>query len=113
MQQQSRNRGSTAVQSDITIPRTKHSAQSSRFEQVVRRCEPGVMPRLSDIDYSTIRDLVPWLTVVDPDRSALSLKFARAGAGIAKLVGSDTLGFDYLDLVDPAIKGDAFDRGAN
>jgi hypothetical protein len=109
MQQQSRNRGSTAVQSDTTISRTKHSAQSLRFEQAVRRSVPGVMPRLSDIDYSTIRDLVPWLAVVDPDRVALSLRFARAGAGIAKLVGGDAVGFDYLDLVDPAIKGDAFD----
>ncbi len=103
------NRGLKAVQGDTTIPRTKRSAQSLRFEQAVRSSVPGVMPRLSDVDYRTIRDLVPWLAIVDPDRAALSLKFARAGAGIAKLVGSEAVGFDYLDLVDPAIKGDAFD----
>jgi hypothetical protein len=85
------------------------SVQSLRFEQALRPSVPGVMPRLSDVDYSNIRDLVPWLAVVDPDRTTLALKFARAGAGIVKLVGREAAGFDYLDLVDPAIKGDAFD----
>ena len=92
-----------------TIQRTKRSAQSLRFEQAVRSAANGVMPRLSDIDYTNIRDLVPWLAIVDPDRASLALKFTRAGAGIARLVGRDAVGFDYLDLVDPAIKGDAFD----
>ena len=92
-----------------TIGRTKRSAQSLRFEQAMRCEAPGVMPRLSDVDYNSIRDLVPWIAVVDPDRSALTLKFTRAGAGIVRLVGREAVGFDYLDLVDPAIKGDAFD----
>jgi hypothetical protein len=97
------------VGDETTIPRTKRSAESLRFEQAVRSTVPGVMPRLADIDYSTIRDLVPWIAVIDPDRATLSLKFTRAGAGIVRLVGRDAVGFDYLELVDSAIKGDAFD----
>lgn len=95
--------------SDSTTPRTKRSAQSLRFEQAVRSPVPGVMPRLADVDYGNIRDLVPWIAVIDPDRTSLTLKFTRAGAGIVKLVGREAVGFDYLNLVDPAIKGDAFD----
>lgn len=85
------------------------SAQSHKFEQAVRASVPGVMPRLADIDYSNIRDLVPWIAIVDPDRASLKLRFTRAGAGIATLVGREAIGTDYLELVDDAIKGDAFD----
>ncbi len=96
---------------ETTIPRTKRSAQSLRFEQAVRSPVPGVMPRLADVDYSNIRDLVPWIAVIDPDKASLTLRFTRAGAGIVKLVGREAIGFDYLELVDPAIKGEAFDSG--
>lgn len=94
---------------EATIPRTKRSEQSLRFEQALRPTAPGVIPQLADIDYSSIRDLVPWIAVMDPDRATLTLKFVRAGAGIVKLVGREAVGTDYLELVDPAIKGDAFD----
>ncbi|NOT38911.1 MAG: hypothetical protein HOP13_00290 [Alphaproteobacteria bacterium] len=94
---------------EITIPRTKRSTQSLRFEQALRPAVAGVMPHLSDVDYSSIGDLVPWIAVIDPDRASLALKFTRAGAGIEKLVGHEAVGSDYLELVDPAIKGDAFD----
>lgn len=91
------------------ISRTKRSAQSLRFELAVRALGISAIPRLADVDYNAVRDLVPWIAVIDPDRATSSLKFARAGAGIARLVGRDAVGFDYLDLVDPAIRGDAFD----
>jgi hypothetical protein len=95
---------------DDTLPtRTKRSAHSLRFEQAVRSPAPGVIPRLADIDYRSVRDLVPWIAIVDPDRSEYKLKFTRAGAGIITLAGREAVGSDYLDLVDPAIKGDAFD----
>jgi hypothetical protein len=97
------------VSGDNTISRTKRSTQSLRFERALRSKVPGVMPRLSDIDYGPIRDLVPWVAVLDPDRATLCLRFTRAGAGVEKLVGREAVGFDYLELVDPAIKGDAFD----
>ena len=93
----------------MTETRTLRTAQSLRFEQAVRAAAPGVMPRLADIDYSIIRDLVPWIAIVDPDRATLRLRFTRAGAGIATLVGREAIGVDYLELVDDAIKGDAFD----
>jgi hypothetical protein len=93
----------------MTETRTERSAQSLRFEQAVHSGVPGVMPRLTDIDYHNIRDLVPWIAIVDPDRAAFKLRFTRAGAGIVKLVGREAVGVDYLELVDDAIKGDAFD----
>jgi hypothetical protein len=94
---------------DEVSSRTKRSAHSLRFEQAMRSAVPGVISRLSDIDYSQIRDLVPWIAIVDPDRAGYTLKFTRAGAGIVKLVGREAVGTDYLDFVDPSIKGDAFD----
>jgi hypothetical protein len=87
----------------------QRSAQSLRFEQALRPPAPGVMPKLSEIDYSTVSDLAPWIAVVDPDRAMMTLRFTAVGAGIAAFVGEEPVGMDYLDWVDSSIKGDAFD----
>ena len=94
---------------ETTTSRTKRSTQSCRFEAALRGSVPGVMTQLADIDYGPIRDLVPWVAIVDPDKVAHTVKFTRAGAGVASLIGRDAVGFDYLNLVDDAIKGEAFD----
>ena len=92
-----------------TTSRPLRSMQSLRFEQAVRAPAPGMMPHLTDVDYSELRDLVPWIAVIDPDKAGMTLKFTRVGAGIGALIGPEAVGFDYLSLVDPAIKGEAFD----
>lgn len=90
--------------------RLKRTSESERFEAVVRYGSiPGSIPRLADIDWTQIRDLLPWIAVVDPDAAKVTLKFVSAGARLAGALGRKPLGLDYLDLIDPAIKGEAFD----
>ena len=86
------------------------SAQSLRFEDIVRRATPprGVA-RLQAIDFATFGELAPWLSVIEPDQAAFTLKFVRAGEGPCTMLGRDLVGIDYLEFVDPAIKGEAFD----
>ena len=96
--------------SETAALRQKRSAESLRFEEAVRAVAvPGGLPRLVDIDLAQIHDLIPWIAIVDPDKEMRTLKFVRAGAGIEQFLGRSAAGFDYLQLVDPAIHGDAFD----
>lgn len=53
--------------------------------------------------------LEPSIALLHPDRETYTLKFVRAGAQISKWLGREAVGVDYLDLVDPQIRGDAFD----
>lgn len=92
------------------MPRLKQSAESVRFVDVLRTASlPGAFPRLADIDFAEIRNLLPWIAAVVPDITKRTLKFTMAGAGFAQLLGRDVLGLGYLELVDPAIQGEAFD----
>ena len=88
----------------------ERSSESFRFQTVVRDAAlPGVIPRRLDINYPQLRALRDWVAIVEPNASTSTLKFAEVGAGLTELHGAPLLGSDYLDLVDPAIKGDAFD----
>jgi hypothetical protein len=81
-----------------------------RFEAVLRATAlPGAISRLAEIDFGPVEDLARWVALLHPDRDKLTLKFVHAGEGISELLGHSAIGLDYLDLVDPAIKGDAFD----
>jgi hypothetical protein len=92
------------------VPGASRSVQSLRFEAALRATTlPGAIPPLADIDFGPVEDLMPCVALIHPDRDKLTLKFAHAGEGISELVGHTATGLDYLDLVDPAIKGDAFD----
>jgi len=86
------------------------SAQSLRFEELVRRAAPprGVA-RLQAIDFSAFGDLAPWVSVLEPDQAMFTIRFVRAGESLCKALGRDLVGADYLEFVDPAIKGEAFD----
>lgn len=86
------------------------SAQSLRFEEIVRKgAPPGGVAHLQAIDFSAFGDLAPWVSVLEPDQTAFVLKFIRAGESLCKMMGRDLAGVDYLEFVDPAIKGEAFD----
>lgn len=86
------------------------SAQSLRFEDILRRATPprGVA-RLQAVDFAAFGDLAPWLSVIEPDQAAFTLKFVRAGEKLCTMLARDLVGRDYLEFVDPAIKGEAFD----
>jgi hypothetical protein len=80
------------------------------FEQVVRRASgTNGIPRMKAIDFAKLGKLTAWTSVIDADAEGFKLKFARAGEGVCAMMGRDVVGADYLDFVDPAIKGDAFD----
>ena len=96
--------------SETAALRQKRSADSLRFEDAVRAAAvPGGMPRLVDIDLGQVHDLIPWIAILDPNKETRTLKFVRAGAGIEQFLGRSAAGFDYLEIVDPAIHGEAFD----
>jgi hypothetical protein len=91
----------------VARPRSNHSL---RFEKILRAAAaPGVIPNISDVDFSQIADLIPWTAIMDPNGEAFTLKFVRAGEQLSNFFGRDAVGLDYLDFVDPAIKGEAFD----
>lgn len=85
------------------------SADSLRFEKVVLAALHGDIPRLADIDFSPTQELMPSVALLHPDRDQFTLKFVHAGTMISQLLGREAVGCDYLDIVDQAIKGDAFD----
>jgi hypothetical protein len=91
------------------VPPSSRSAQSLRFEAALRAAAAGAVPRLTDVDFDSIADLMRWVAFLHPNREEYTLRFVRAGAGISQLLGREAVGFDYLDIVDHTIKGDAFD----
>lgn len=86
------------------------SAQSLRFEEIIRKAAtPLTVPRLRELDDAMLGDLTPWVSIVEPDQAAFTLRFVRAGEKVCRMLGRPLVGLDYLDFVDPAIKGEAFD----
>ena len=89
---------------------TDRSAPSLQFENALRAAGRfGTIPSVTDIDFSKIREFAPWIAIIDPNSEERTLRFSLAGAGLSKFLGQDPIGYDYLDIVDPAIKGDAYD----
>jgi hypothetical protein len=94
----------------MSMDQFSRSVQSVRFEEALRSvAQPGALPRRADIDTAMLQVLVPWIAIVEPNNATRTLKIELAGAGISQLLGREAVGVDYLDIVDPAIKGDAFD----
>ena len=93
----------------VSLPANR-SVPSLHFEKGVRAAgRRGALPRLADIDFAELHALVPWIAIIDPDNEAHTLRFSLAGAGLSAFLGRDLAGFDYLEIVDPAIKGEAYD----
>lgn len=86
------------------------SASSLRFEKVVlATLRTGEIPRLADVDLEALGAYSPMMALIDPDTETRTLRLNMAGDGLSKFIGHDLTGLDYLDLVDPAIRGDAYD----
>ena len=92
------------------LPVLKRSQESSEFEALLRASSlPGVLPRVSDIDYAKFGRIADRIAILDPDSRSRSLRFTSAGEEVRQFFGKNLIGVDYLNFVDPAIKGDAFD----
>lgn len=86
------------------------SAQSLRFEEIVRSAAPARgVGRLHALDFAAFGALAPWVSVIEPDEIGFAIRFARAGERLCEMLGRELVGLDYLEFVDPAIKGEAFD----
>lgn len=86
------------------------SAHSLRLEAVVRRAsQDGLLARLGDIAFERYAELTGWIAVVHPDARARRLTIMHAGPSLCAMQADPMMGTDYLDLVDPAYKGEAFD----
>jgi hypothetical protein len=86
------------------------SAQSLHFQKIIRNAmPPSGIAHLQAIDFAMFGELSPWLSVLEPDQAAFTLKFVRAGEKLCAMLGRELVGSDYLEFVDPAIKGEAFD----
>lgn len=86
------------------------SLPSLRLEVLVRRCQRrGQFARLADLNLDALEGLSDWIAFVRPDASLRRLTIIHAGAGLSAMQAKPLTGTDMLDLVDPAIKGEAFD----
>ena len=86
------------------------SSQSLRLEGMVRRSQgPGLMMQIGDFPCNQTSALSNWIAVVRPDSRRRRLTITHAGAGLSAMQANPLTGTDYLDLVDPAYKGEAFD----
>lgn len=90
--------------------RVSRSPESLRFEEMIRGAAlPGLLPKLEDINVNDLTDLSGWIAVVHPSAISRALTFTHAGAALSLMQGGPLVGLDYLDLVDPTYKGEAFD----
>lgn len=102
--------GKPIMSSDQQEPQHSRSPESLRFEAIIRESTaPGLLPKLDDIKVDRLMDLSGWIAVVRPSVQTRTLVFAHAGAALSLMQGGPLVGLDYLELVDPAYKGEAFD----
>ena len=66
-------------------------------------------PSRQAIGLKSFARFAPLMAVIEVDVRSRSLPFRLCGSGFFDLLGFDLTGRDYLDLVDPAIKENAFD----
>lgn len=98
-----------SLQSDA-FPGAARTAESLAFEQAWRRARGDApFPARSDIGLKTFARFASLMVIIEPDPEKVALPFRLTGSGFFDLLGFDLTGMDYLDLVDPSIKQDAYD----
>lgn len=98
------------MKNEMLQTKASRTSDSQRFEGVLRRASMReLLPCLSDLDFQQISDLMPWVAMIRPNAVDHSLRITMAGCGFTEMQGHSLIDHDFLDFVDPAIKGDAFD----
>lgn len=83
---------------------------SRRFEALLRPAfADGLLADLRRIDIHGLGELSGWMAAVHPDGRTRALTVTHAGPTLSAIQGDPMIGMNYLNLVDPAIRGDAFD----
>jgi hypothetical protein len=94
------NDGSGPTQAPVV-----RSALSIGFEEAWGEARGGApVPDRSAIELKRFAKFARWFAIIEPDHETVSLPFRLVGSGFFDLFKTDLTGFDYLSLVDPAIK---------
>jgi hypothetical protein len=97
-----------SLQSNISSDATR-TLESVAFEEAWRQARGDrPFPQRSDIELKSFARFAPLMVIIEPDPQKVALPFRLTGSGFFDLLGFDLTGMDYLDLVDPAIKQDAY-----
>lgn len=98
-----------SLQSNISSGGAR-TPDSLAFEKAWRRARGDrPFPQRSDIELKSFARFAPLMVIIEPDPQKIALPFRLTGSGFFDLLGFDLTGMDYLELVDPAIKKDAYD----
>jgi len=98
-----------SLQSNISSGGAR-TPDSLAFEKAWRRARGDrPFPQRSDIELKSFARFAPLMVIIEPDSQKIALPFRLTGSGFFDLLGFDLTGMDYLELVDPAIKKDAYD----
>lgn len=98
-----------SLQSNISSSAAR-TVESLAFETAWRLARGDrPFPQRSDIELKSFARFAPLMVIIEPDPRKVGLPFRLTGSGFFDLLGFDLTGMDYLDLVDPAIKQDAYD----
>ena len=90
--------------------RTERTAESLQFEAVVKEAVRATSePRLPPVDLCLPDPLSSWTAQMLPNAVARTMNFVKVGSELLNILQGPVLGSDYLDVVDPAFQGEAFD----
>ncbi|MBL9097172.1 MAG: GGDEF domain-containing protein [Alphaproteobacteria bacterium] len=93
--------------------RPARSTASFSFEYAVRAlCRAGEVPLRSAVDLRHFHRFARWMVIAEPDLAAQRIPMRLVGTGFLDLMGRDLTDTDYLDLVDPAVRANAFASAA-
>lgn len=97
------------LQSD-TSSSAARTLESLAFEKAWRHARgKRPFPQRTDIGLKNFARFAPLMVIIEPDPQKVALPFRLTGSGFFDLLGFDPTGMNYLDLVDPTIKQDAYD----
>lgn len=90
--------------------KTERSPESLQFEAAVKEAVRATSePRLPPVDLCLPDAISPWTAQMVPDAVARTMKFVKVGTELLNILREPVVGSDYLDVVDPAFEGEAFD----
>lgn len=89
------------------------STASFSFEYAVRAlCRSGEVPLRSAVDLRHFHRFARWMVIAEPDIATQKVPMRLVGTGFLDLMGRDLTDTDYLELVDPAVRANAFASAA-
>jgi hypothetical protein len=83
----------------------RRSPESFAFEEIAMSLKSGDnLPLRSAIDLNRFRKFARWLAIAEPLGTERRMPIGLVGSGFYEFFGHDLTHFDYLELVQPAIR---------